>query len=534
MTIPRTVLLAAALCIVSGCDRVRGLLGEDEASTGGSGDTEGSEADAPTLADEGFVVLEHDTALHRRPSPDAPAITLAFDSKTRAGRRFAAFRMVESKGGWVRVRPLDAQGGEKHCAGSWSPLHDFDVGLWVQRTDLVWVLRSGTLVRAADGATAMLATGTPLERGATEDDTARIPQLGIHAKIPGSSIGHDYEAGPLFPLPDPVAARPLDLASLRFDGDPIDMQAFTLTEQSPPRLPVHVRKEEDGKTFVGVGTRCAELRLQEPGSTDWFDDPLPRPSLPPATPTPRIGAWTVDAGAEAFWPDMDPAGTVRNTHVFDGEPTRKSDKRCFEFGAGWSRICVRADDLSRVGEAPEPTPSEPTPPEPKPTLPEPDPPEPEPTPPEPEPEPTPEPPEPEPEPTPPEPEPEPTPPKPTPPEPDPPPATGGEPKVDVYKAQITGSLERKSVVRVLKLHRRETLACYTEQLADDPSLAGSIQLVLTISPEGAVKSVKVRNDKLGNPTLRQCLIKEAKHWGFNRPAGGGLAIVKQTLKFSPG
>ena len=33
---------------------------------------------------------------------------------------------------------------------------------------------------------------------------------------------------------------------------------------------------------------------------------------------------------------------------------------------------------------------------------------------------------------------------------------------------------------------------------------------------------------------RQCLLEEAKGWGFKRPTGGGLVVVKQTLKFSPG
>lgn len=524
----RTATLVVALGLASGCDTVHDLLGRFEDGDSGP---EGVASDVgpddpPPAARDGYVVLEHDTPLHRRPSPEAPAITLAFDAKVRSGRRFAAFEMLETKGGWVRVKPLSPDEGAKHCAGSWSPLHDFDVSLWVQQTDLVWVLQSGTLAKGEDGATAMLAAGTPLERGATEDDPVRVPQLGIRAKVPASAIGHGYDRGPLFPLPEPIAARPLDRPSLRFDGDPIDMHAFTLTRQSPPRLPVHVRKDEDGKTFVGVGTRCAELRLHEPGSTDWLGDPLPPEGKADPPVTPRPGAWAVAAGAEVFWPDMELAGTLRVDHAFDGEPTRKSDKRCFEFGAGWSRVCVRADDLSRVGD-------EPNPPKPEPQKPEPDPPEPEPEP-EPEtPEPDPEPPEPELDPKPTPLDPKPDPPEPTPPEPEPTP-TAGKPNVYVYKAQITGSLDRKSVVHVLKLHRKETLACYTKQLADDPTLEGSIQLVLTISPHGATKSVKARNDKLGNGEVRQCLLETAKHWGFKRPTGGGLVVVKQTFKFSPG
>ena len=119
-------------------------------------------------------------------------------------------------------------------------------------------------------------------------------------------------------------------------------------------------------------------------------------------------------------------------------------------------------------------------------------------------------------------------------EPDPEPSEGGEPTVSVYKAQVTGSVDRKSIVHMLALRRRFALACYEKQLEDHPALAGSIMLVLTISPEGAVKTVKVRRDKLGNAQLRQCLMDEAKHWGFENPAGGGMAVVKQTLKFSPG
>ena len=75
----------------------------------------------------------------------------------------------------------------------------------------------------------MLSTGIPVSIAKVEGELARIPQLGVRANIPRDAIGRAYEEGPLFPLPDAIAARPLDHAALRFNDDPVDMSAFTLT-----------------------------------------------------------------------------------------------------------------------------------------------------------------------------------------------------------------------------------------------------------------------------------------------------------------
>ncbi|MBV1857425.1 MAG: hypothetical protein KUG77_03365, partial [Nannocystaceae bacterium] len=133
----RNVVLFAALVGVSGCDTVQGWVNSATSSGDAKGGTSG---DTPAEINDdlrGFVVLEHDTAMHRRPSTEAPALTLSFGTEAKLGRRFAAFELVETRGGWIRVRPLSEQTGAKHCAGSWAPLHDFDVALWVrtQRAD---------------------------------------------------------------------------------------------------------------------------------------------------------------------------------------------------------------------------------------------------------------------------------------------------------------------------------------------------------------------------------------------------------------
>lgn len=521
----RSLLVLLGLLSVSGCDAVESLLGEDDAS-------EASPEPAPDAPGgpaglEGYVVLEQGTSMFRRPSPEAPFLALhAGDGNT--VQRYAAFEVLGNEGAWVQVRTLGPEDATAHCTMGWRTADPFDVRFWVRRSDLVPVTRHSVLARDARDSSVMLAAGTPLESASAEDGspTHRLPELGIRVDVAKTSIAKTYRPGPVFGVRAPIAGRPLDALPLRFGSDDVDRRGLPLTTETPPRVAVFATQTKESDTFISTGSPCAELRVRDPGAQGWLRDAAPTADdLPPrwtTAPSPGGEGQRAKAGTALFWPDMESAGSLRVDHVFFGIPTKKSDKRCFEIGVGWSRLCVRADDLqpatAKEHEPPPPPPPS-APREEAPEIEEDEPPDAV------DPELHEEPPE-----------------EIPPPEPTPAPATapkapvspaGKTAGVAMSRRRVSSALDDAAAARVLKSHLPEVRRCYDKALARDASASGRMTLHLTVASVGAVKKAYVAGNTTSSPALAKCITAAAKHWGFAKPTGGGLGVVKLRYTFTP-
>ncbi len=85
----------------------------------------------------------------------------------------------------------------------------------------------------------------------------------------------------------------------------------------------------------------------------------------------------------------------------------------------------------------------------------------------------------------------------------------------------TDSIRSDAGIRASALrHSPDVRKCYeTEGLARNPSLTGSVEVVLTILPTGAVSEVEIDTEQLrgvGKAEVAKCLETAARRWTFDR------------------
>lgn len=99
--------------------------------------------------------------------------------------------------------------------------------------------------------------------------------------------------------------------------------------------------------------------------------------------------------------------------------------------------------------------------------------------------------------------------------------------------QTRGRLPPAKIDAVLKAHGPKFNQCYAKALAASPGLAGSVNLVIVISPEGSVPHAEVAGGStLESPEVHSCLIDEAKTLQFDKPVGGRV-VTHYPLAFKP-
>lgn len=68
--------------------------------------------------------------------------------------------------------------------------------------------------------------------------------------------------------------------------------------------------------------------------------------------------------------------------------------------------------------------------------------------------------------------------------------------------------------------QRQIKHCYSRALADDPALAGAVELAVVIGADGRVSKAWLERDEPGSAALSECLIKRASRWRYAEPEGG--------------
>jgi hypothetical protein len=71
--------------------------------------------------------------------------------------------------------------------------------------------------------------------------------------------------------------------------------------------------------------------------------------------------------------------------------------------------------------------------------------------------------------------------------------------------------------------RRQVSACYERSLKRDPTLAGTITLLLRVGPAGQVLSSRVTDDTLKSRDVTECLRRETGGWLFRTMRNASVA-----------
>lgn len=98
-------------------------------------------------------------------------------------------------------------------------------------------------------------------------------------------------------------------------------------------------------------------------------------------------------------------------------------------------------------------------------------------------------------------------------------------------AEIQGQLDRAIIERVIRQHRREIRACYTQQLQRHPDLEGKITISFVVDMTGNVASSRIGSTTMNNSEVENCITLRVRRWRFPEPKGGGVVRVNYPFTF---
>lgn len=111
------------------------------------------------------------------------------------------------------------------------------------------------------------------------------------------------------------------------------------------------------------------------------------------------------------------------------------------------------------------------------------------------------------------------------------------PRIRHAKAQVTGSLDRDIIRRVMRAHNNSLRACYEPVLAVDPNASFKLSIGFVIDGSGRVSAeLTWSKDSVTEveDSFDACLKTALERIRFPKPAGGGTVKVRYPLVFQPG
>jgi hypothetical protein len=112
---------------------------------------------------------------------------------------------------------------------------------------------------------------------------------------------------------------------------------------------------------------------------------------------------------------------------------------------------------------------------------------------------------------------------------------GGKKSADIAIAasepEITGSIDRELIRRVVRSHLDQLRYCYDVQLTKNPKLSGKVAVKWVVTEQGTVSSSVVAQTTTGNHELDTCVAGRVLTWVFPKPKGGGVAVVTYPFIF---
>ncbi len=112
---------------------------------------------------------------------------------------------------------------------------------------------------------------------------------------------------------------------------------------------------------------------------------------------------------------------------------------------------------------------------------------------------------------------------------------GGKKTADIAIAasepEITGSIDRELIRRVVRSHLDQLKYCYEVQLTKNPRLSGKVAVKWVVTEQGTVSSSVVIQTTTGNNELDTCVAGRVLTWVFPKPKGGGVAVVTYPFVF---
>ena len=99
------------------------------------------------------------------------------------------------------------------------------------------------------------------------------------------------------------------------------------------------------------------------------------------------------------------------------------------------------------------------------------------------------------------------------------------PQVRQARPEVTGSLDRDIIRRIVRAHINEIRYCYNQSLVRDPTSEGRLVIRFTVDATGAVASALVQESTMKDPDVGTCVARAIRRWRFPSPPSGDLVQV---------
>jgi hypothetical protein len=90
---------------------------------------------------------------------------------------------------------------------------------------------------------------------------------------------------------------------------------------------------------------------------------------------------------------------------------------------------------------------------------------------------------------------------------------------------VDGSLDPSVVSKEMRARSGAIRACYERSLKGSSKLSGKVKLGWTITADGSVAQVEIKEDSLGNGSVAACIKTLVAHWRFPAPPAGPAHVV---------
>lgn len=99
------------------------------------------------------------------------------------------------------------------------------------------------------------------------------------------------------------------------------------------------------------------------------------------------------------------------------------------------------------------------------------------------------------------------------------------------KPDVTGSIDKRIIQKIVRQHTGELRSCYERELAKVKNLNGRVTVLWIIDTTGSVAKVGIKESTLNNSNVETCMISFIKSWRFQVPKGGSMASVEYPFVF---
>jgi len=302
-----------------------------------------SEVKKATLS--GFALMWADATVYSAARADA-AVGAVSESGAldRFGAHTGVVEIVADHGEFVEVSGLTERKARSHCGGSPVAAFDqYDLTFFLRREDLAPVLATEYADSHDDGSAIVLAPGTPVTPSPSGVGVY-VGRYFVQTYLDSSDVARSYQ-------PAAVGERTEAWTGPRQPVHGLTETSLLGRQTKLGRLPEELLRrwtleDDDGQLRIVLADRCVRIEMlldqePKPGGMGGHGRALGRSKT--------IRVWRIPSGTEAFWPDGNRAGTLREGLRRTSEPTTVGGRRCWSVGPS-AELC---HDPATITEAEE-------------------------------------------------------------------------------------------------------------------------------------------------------------------------------------